>query len=75
MAKMNRDERNTNHLGNARTPTMMQREMISSGIWCCCLNCGNFSPSTGCNLSSPVMMPPPDIIVVGCIAWTDDIPF
>lgn len=63
-----------------------QKEAASSGCLSNCLNCAFWNrppvqangvpprPSTGCKLAGDAV-PPPEVIVVGCPSWEEDIPF
>lgn len=54
-----------------------QTMLMARGIWHSCMNCFNWHKvkdnSKGCMKYNA--MPPPEVIVVGCKSWEDDIPF
>jgi len=49
-----------------------QTSMVKTGAWPCCLNCDYWAKGQ-CDRYKAV--PPPDVIVVGCLAFAHDIPF
>jgi len=63
----------------------LRRDMIEQQVWQCCVNCINWvkvtrlgpqgveSETFKCGLYNAV--PPPEVLVVGCIEYERDIPF
>ena len=50
----------------------VQKGSLSHATWHSCVNC-DFFTSAGCRKFKA--MPPPEVIVVGCEEWEDNIPF
>lgn len=54
----------------------IQWELVKSQGWQCCLNCEAFSKVQSiCTLNGRNQTPPPQVILLGCKDYTDDIPF
>lgn len=55
-------------------PKNAQLQMILAQLWPCCLNCNEWSEKQGlCWKFNQV--PPPDVVVVGCVEWLGTVPF
>ena len=50
-----------------------QRIMVERGYIITCLNCENFIDKTKCALAN--VTPPPEVVLYGCEAWDQVIPF
>lgn len=47
---------------------------IDKHVWKCCLNCDSWK--AGCvRYTEQPIMPPPDVLIVGCEGYTSTIPF
>lgn len=54
-----------------------QERAVKADVWHCCLNCVEWrevAPNPPKCLRFHVV-PPPDVLVVGCVKWEPDIPF
>lgn len=56
-------------------PKLAQELLVARVVWRTCINCENFDKtSEGCRRAKGAR-PPAEVIVYGCDAWVDDIPF
>lgn len=69
VSNLNKMQKNAIHKGD------LQWELIQSNAWQCCLNCERFSTVKGVCTFNNNQVPPPQVIVLGCKDYTDDIPF
>jgi hypothetical protein len=63
----------------------LRRDMVTAHVWPCCLNCMHWDKVTRFDASGPTQVtmecgrykttPPPEVIVVGCRDYEQDIPF
>lgn len=63
----------------------LRRDMIEQQVWQCCINCINWEKLTIIDeqgVKTEVMrcgkyaaVPPPEVLVVGCVEYERDIPF
>lgn len=56
------------------TRNAFQRELITSCVFHCCLNCDMFKQNQCTQFGEP-QTPPPEVIVMGCDHWQIYIPF
>lgn len=70
----------SNHRGDGDgTRIEFQRRALFYGIWSSCINCGHWLEN-GEGMGEPRCgkfnaLPPPEVIVLGCIAWLPRVPF
>mgnify|MGYP005849459143 CR=1 FL=1 len=52
----------------------LQEEMIRKQVWSSCLNCDDWEKKEK-RCSRFMTQPPPEVLVVGCQFWYEEIPF
>lgn len=63
-----------NQFRNSEARAFFQDELIHRGIWTTCLNCEHWDQAP--RICQQYQSTPPDhVIVVGCPAWQETIPF
>lgn len=48
---------------------------VEKSVWKCCLNCDSWQEKGCAKWGNEPIMPPPSVIVVGCVGYTAIIPF